>query len=226
MFGIGFKNGSNDRYRARELVDRLSAVFKIRLPPKRDPFMVLVRTVLSQNTNWRNTDVAFDRLVSRLKDSSQLATADLRMIEELIRPAGLYRAKARNLRELARIVQERYGGDLRRVIRRPPEEARQELLSLPGVGHKTADCVLLFAAGRDVLPVDTHVDRVARRMGFAGQDDDREEVKRKLESLIPRGRRGEAHLLLIQLGRRFCRAINPICGECPVRFLCPRIGVS
>jgi endonuclease-3 len=188
--------------------------------------MVLVRTVLSQNTNWRNTKVAFDNLASRFEIPSQFARADLHTIEELIRPAGLYKAKAKNLRGLARVVQEKYGGDLGQVLGKPPEEARQELLTLPGVGYKTADCVLLFAAGRDVLPVDTHVARIAGRMGFAGLHDDREKIKRKLEDLIPQGRRGEAHLLLIQLGRRFCRALNPLCNECPVNLLCPKLGVS
>lgn len=226
MSGTEFKRGLNDRHRAGEVIDRLSAEFQLRLPPRGDPFMVLVRTVLSQNTNWRNTRVAFDNLASRFRSPSQLARADLHTIEELIRPAGLYKAKAKNLRELARVIQKKYGGDLEQVLRKPPEEARQELLTLPGAGYKTADCVLLFAAGREVLPVDTHVARIARRLGFAGPRDDREEIKRKLEGLIPQGKKGEAHLLLIQLGRRFCRALNPLCDECPVNLLCPRVGVS
>ncbi|MEA1904915.1 MAG: endonuclease III [Candidatus Hadarchaeota archaeon] len=226
MSGTEFKRGLNDRHRASEVVDRLSAEFQLRLPPRGNPFMVLVRMVLSQNTNWRNTRVAFDNLISRFGTPSQLAGADMHTIEGLIRSAGLYKAKAKNLRELARVVQEKYGGDLGQVLREPPEEARRELLTLPGVGYKTADCVLLFAAGREVLPVDTHVARIAKRLGFAGPRDDREEIKRKLEGLIPQGKRGEAHLLLIQLGRRFCRALNPLCDECPVNLLCPKVGVS
>lgn len=226
MSSAKFKRGSNDRRRVREIIERLSTEFRLHLPPRGDPFMILVRTVLSQNTNWRNTKTAFDNLSSRFKSPSQLARSRLRTVEGLIRPAGLYKTKARSLRELARVIEEKYGGDLGQVLRKPLEEARQELLSLPGVGYKTADCVLLFATGRGILPVDTHVARIAGRLGFAGLHDDREEIKRKLENLIPKGRRGGAHLLLIQLGRRFCKATNPLCGECPINPLCPRVGLS
>lgn len=188
--------------------------------------MILVGTVLSQNTNWRNTRRAFANFASKFRTPAQLAKAHLREIEKLIRPAGLYRAKARNLRKMARIIQEKYGGDLGGILRKPPDDARRELLEFPGAGHKTADCVLLFAGGRDVLPVDVHVARTARRLGFALLRDGPERVKEKLEPLVPRGRRGEAHLLLIELGRRYCRANEPLCDKCPVNDLCPKAGLD
>ncbi len=188
--------------------------------------MVLVGTVLSQNTNWRNTRRAFDNFAPKFQNPAQLAEAHLREIEKLIRPAGLYKAKARNLREMARIIQEKYGGDLGRILEKPPDEARRELLEFPGVGYKTADCVLLFAGGRDVLPVDVHVARTAKRLGFASLKDSPERVREKLEPLVPKGRRGEAHLLLIELGRQYCRASKPLCSKCPVNDLCPKVGLD
>jgi endonuclease-3 len=106
----------------------------------------------------------------------------------------------------------------------PLEDARQELLSLPGVGYKTADVLLVFAGERDVLPVDTHIFRIAKRLNIAPPKAGYEEVRLRLEELIPRGRRGEAHMLLIQHGRRYCRAQNPLCEKCPINYLCP-IGI-
>lgn len=207
-----------------EILNRLGAEFKLWRRYTDDPFLLLVGTVLSQNTNWRNTRVAYDRLTTKFKTPKHLAGADAREIQRLIKPAGLHQMKARRLKQLARIIRERHGGDLGSVLRMPLEEARQELLSLPGVGHKTADVVLVFAAGRDVLPVDTHIFRISRRLGIAPPEAGYEEVRLRLEELTPSGRREEAHMLLIQHGRRYCRAHNPLCGQCPVSDLCP-IGI-
>jgi len=190
-----------------------------------DPFLALVSTVLSQNTNWRNTKTAYECLTSKFRTPRQIAGADEREIQKLIRPAGLHRIKSKRLRELARAICERYGGNIGHVLKKPLAEARQELLSLPGVGYKTADVVLAFSAGRDVLPVDTHIFRISKRLGFAAPKDNHEKVRIKIEALVPVGRRGEAHMLLIQHGRRYCRAIRPLCVECPVSNYCPKIGV-
>jgi endonuclease-3 len=211
---------AGDRERFVEILDRLSAEFELWRYPSKNPFEVLVQTVLSQNTNWRNTKLAFNRLVQKFKKPEQLAQADPKEIQRLIEPAGLHRMKSARLKRIAQIVCEKYGGDLRKVIRKPIEEARRELLALPGIGYKTADCVLLFAGGRDVLPIDTHIFRVAERLGFTSAEDDYEGVKAKLEALVPSGRRGEAHILLIQHGRRYCRVRDPLCGNCPIWDLC------
>lgn len=214
-----------EKERMTKILDHLGAEFKL-WRPLGSPFSVLVWTVLSQNTNDRNTRLAYDRLTSRFKTFEQLARADLRVIQGLIRPAGLYRAKSKHLRELARIIIKRYGSDLRKVLRKPPDEARLELLELPGVGYKTADCLLFFSAKRDVIPVDTHVARLAKRLGFAAADDDVERVRKKLINVVPEGRRGGAHMLLIQHGRRYCKAIKPTCKICPIEDLCPKIFIK
>lgn len=207
-----------------KILNRLSTEFETWRRYTEDPFLLLVGTVLSQNTNWRNTRTAYNRLVMKFKTPQQLAEADVREVQRLIRPAGLYKIKSKRLKVIAQIVLDRYGGDLNSVLQMLPKKARCELLSIPGVGYKTADVVLVFAGGRDVLPIDTHIFRISKRLGFAPPNADYEEVRRSLEELIPRGRRGEAHILLIQHGRRYCRAPSPLCRECPINDLCP-IGV-
>ncbi len=213
-----------DRRRMAEILNRLGTEFELWGRYTDDPFLLLVGTVLSQNTNWRNTRTAYSCLTAKFRTPKQLANANVKDIKELIRPAGLYREKSKRLREISRAVLEKYGGDLRKVLRKPADEARKELLSLSGVGYKTADVVLAFGAGRDVLPVDTHVFRISKRLGFASPKDDHEQVRVKLEKVAPAGRRSQAHMLLIQLGRRYCRARNPIHEECPINDLCP-IGI-
>jgi len=204
-----------------EILNRLGAEFEPWRRYTDDPFLLLVGTVLSQNTNWRNTRTAYNRLTARFKTPEQLAGAEAREIQKLIRPAGLHRMKSKRLKQLAKVVYERYGGDLGSVLRMPVEDARRELLSLPGVGYKTADVLLVFAGGQDVLPIDTHLFRIAKRLGIAPPKVGYEEVRLRLEGLIPSSLRGEAHMLLIQHGRRYCRARGPLCGKCPISDLCP-----
>lgn len=219
-------NLNGKRRRMAGVLNRLGEEFKPWHGYTDDPFLELVGTVLSQNTSGKNTEVAYNRLTSKFNTPEQFMRADMREIQNLIKPAGLHRIKSRRLKQLARIVCERYHGDIGTVLRRPPEEARRELLSFPGVGYKTADVMLLFAARRDVLPVDTHVFRIAKRLGLASPENDHEEVKAKLEEVTPSGRRGEAHMLLIQHGRRYCRARNPLCKVCPINDLCPKVRVK
>ena len=214
----------DDRHRMTEILNRLGAEFEPWGRYTDDPFLLLVGTVLSQNTNWRNTRTAYNRLTAKFRTPEQLANANLLEIQKLIRPAGLYREKSKRLKEISRAVLEKYGGDLRKVLRKPADGARKELLSLSGVGYKTADVVLAFGAGRDVLPVDTHVFRISKRLGFASPKDDHEQVRAKLEKVAPAGGRSQAHMLLIQLGRRYCRARNPLHEECPINDFCP-IGI-
>ncbi|MEW5994651.1 MAG: endonuclease III [Candidatus Zixiibacteriota bacterium] len=201
-------------------MDLLGKEFK---PWKRqkNPYEVMVWTVLSQHTNDRNTAMASATLLKRFKNWNGLAKGDIAEIKKLIRSAGLQKAKAKHLKEISKSVLERYEGDLGKVLKMPVDDARKELLSLPGVGYKTADVVLAFAGGRDVIAVDTHVFRVSKRLGFASAKDDYEGVKAKLERITPNGRKVEAHTLLIQLGRKYCRALNPLHEKCPVRNLCP-----
>jgi len=189
---------------------------------KREPFQTLIRTVLSQATNDRNRDRAYKNLSERYEITPKaLAAADFREIEEAIRVGGLYRNKSRKIIELSKAVLERFKGSLDFVYSQPLKEARSMLMSIPGVGPKTADVVLLFSASKPVVPVDTHVHRVSRRLGLAPLRGDYEMIRRALESLYTPKDYLAIHLLLIGLGRTYCRARNPSHKPCPVNSLCP-----
>lgn len=206
------------------ILNKLGKVFKSWDISEENPFLLLVRTVLSQNTNDRNSSAAFSNLISKFKTPEQLANARLDEIEKSIKIGGLYHEKAKRLKKISKLVLEKYQGNIKSVLNMPIQEARKELLSLPGIGRKTADIMLAFWAGHDIVPVDTHIFRVSKRLGFADERDNYETVKAKLEQATPRGRRIEAHILLIQLGRNYCRSRNPLHEKCPINRLCP-IGI-
>lgn len=213
-----------ERQRAQRILEVLSREFSV---PKiavssKDVFPTLVRTVLSQATNDRNRDRAYRNLADRYEISPEaLAAADVKAIEEAIRVGGLYRNKARKLKALSNVVVERFKGSLDFIYSEPLEKARSMLMSIPGVGPKTADVVLLFAAGKPTVPVDTHVHRVSRRLGLAPLRGSYEDIRGALESLYSPEDYLAIHLLLIGLGRWFCRARNPLHEPCPLRSLCP-----
>lgn len=186
-----------------------------------DSFEVLVGTVLSQNTNDRNSMLAFRRLKKKFEIRPEvLASAKERDIAASIRPAGLYNMKAPRIKKIAQILLKNYDGKLDDILRLPETEARKHLLELPGVGFKTADVLLAFVAGREVLPVDTHIARVAKRIGVVGYKAGYEEIRSAVESFVSPGKRGRTHLALIKFGRRICRARKPLCPRCPILRLC------
>jgi len=212
------------RSRAREILNRLKSEFNIpdRSSMYRDPFELLVVTVLSQSTTSINTRRAFKRLKDRFNISPEcLVQAEVRDIEEAIRVGGLYRNKARVLKALSKEVLERFGGSLDFIYRVSVDEAREMLMSLPGVGPKTSDVVLLFAVGRNVLPIDTHIDRVSKRLHLAPEKGNYEAVRRSLESLYETEDYLSVHFAFINLGRKYCKARRPLCRQCPVSDLCP-----
>jgi len=184
-------------------------------------FEVLVGTVLSQNTNDRNSILAFKRLKKKFKVRPEiLAKAKKRDIVDCIRPAGLYNMKAPRIRSIAQILLKKYDGKLDDILRLPEAEARKNLLGLPGVGFKTADVLLAFVAGREVLPVDTHIARIAKRIGVAEEKAEYEEIRSALESFVSPTKRVRTHLALIKFGRRICRARKPLCPRCPILKFC------
>jgi len=188
----------------------------------KDPFKVLVRTVISQSTAEVNTRRAYEKLSRKLPITPEdLSKADIKVIEEALRVAGLYRNKARTLKRIAHQILESYGGSLDFIYSEPLIEARRRLMELPGVGFKTADIILLFCANRPVLPVDTHVNRVSKRLGLAPAGADREGVRVSLQSLYRPEEFFDVHMLFIALGRRYCKAIKPSCSICPAVELCP-----
>jgi len=188
----------------------------------RDPFQTLIITVLSQATADKNTARAFENLSGRFSITPEaLAKASVEEIEKAIRVGGLYRNKSRVIKAISRVILEQFKGSLDFIHSLPLEEARKILLSIPGVGPKTADVVLLFCAGKPTIPIDTHVNRVSKRLGLAPQKADYEGVRRALEALYSPDEYLPVHLLLISLGRKYCKARKPLCKPCSVNTLCP-----
>jgi endonuclease-3 len=185
------------------------------------PFEVLIAVILSQSTNRENTIMGFNGLRARYPITPEvLAETDEKKIQECIRPAGLHRQKSKRIKEVARRIVQDFGGDLGRILELPPGEARELLLNFPGVGRKTADVVLAMVAGRDTFPVDVHITRISKRLGIAGEKADYDEIKEKLEELIPRGKMEAFHLSMIEFGREICKARNPKCSICAVNDAC------
>lgn len=188
----------------------------------RNPFQTLIITVISQNTANKNTARAFENLSRRFPITPEaLANADVKEIEEAIRVAGLYRNKSRVIKELSRIIREQFNGSLNFIYSMPFEEARKTLLRIFGVGPKTADVVLLFCAEKPTVPIDTHVNRVSKRLGFVPLNANYEGIRETLQSLFPPEEYLPVHLLLISLGRKYCKARKPLCELCPVNVPCP-----
>jgi endonuclease III len=195
------------------------------LKSKRDPFETFVVTVISQNTADRNTERAFETLSKRFEISPEaLAKADLTQIEEAIRVGGLYNSKAKTIKNAAETILEKYGGNMQSILSLPLEQARETLMEFSGVGPKTADVVLLFSANQPTIPVDTHVNRVAKRLGFAPEKGGYEAIRKSLQALFKPADYLSVHLLLIAHGRKTCKAPRPLCKQCPVNTYCPSNG--
>ena len=190
--------------------------------PDGDPLAALVNTILSQNTNDRNRDIAFTRLRAQFPTWEAVRDAPPEMIIAAIRPAGLAPSKGPHIQAaLRQITEERGELSLAFLGTLPLEEARQWLLSLDGVGPKTAAIVLQFSLGMAAFPVDTHVQRVSGRLGLRPQKMSAEQSHRFLAALFPAEADGPAHLNLIRLGREICRARKPDCASCPLFEICP-----
>ena len=192
---------------------------------RKDPFETLVTTILSQNTADRNTSRAFEALSNRFEITPEaLAKASLPEIEDAIRAAGLYKSKAHAIKQAAITILEKYHGTLKPILSLPLDEARKTLMQFKGVGPKTADVVLLFAAKQPTVPVDTHVNRVSKRLGFVPSGSDYEVVHKNLEAIFDPSDYLAVHVLLIAHGRKTCKARHPICNKCPVNTYCPTKG--
>jgi endonuclease-3 len=205
--------------RLRAILERLRSEYGRPVGrPHGAPIDELVLTVLSQNTNDRNRDVAYRRLRERFDSWPAVRDAPVDDVEEAIRPGGLAPTKAVRIQEILRAIGD---DDLTWLETAPLDEARRYLCALPGVGRKTAACVLLFSYGRPDVPVDTHVYRVGVRLGLFRAAAPLEEAHDEMLRLARGADPYEAHVSLIRHGRRTCVARTPRCGECPLRRMCP-----
>ena len=229
--------------RAAEVVDRLGEVYWTKTYGGQDAFECLVRTILSQNTSDVASQPAHDALLERYGGddadadtdlAAALANADHGRLAETIESAGLYNQKSARIIAAAAWAIDEFGGAPGMdewVAQTPAAEVRDALLELDGVGPKTADCVLLFGGGRPgVFPVDTHVHRIARRLGIAPPAADHEGVRAALEEAVPAEKCGFGHTAMIQFGRDYCKARQPACLDdpeaCPMADLCEQVGVE
>lgn len=200
------------RRRVRALLRALQPALAGPVPERRPPFPTLVAVVLSAQSTDAQADRAAERLLGRFPTAGALARAAPGQVLPLVRTVGLGPSKARHLVAAARAIVTEHRG-------RIPGE-REALERLPGIGHKSAGIILASCFGVPALPVDTHVGRVARRLGLSAARDP-DTIEAALEALLPPERWWSSHHLLIRLGRTFCHAARPACGACPVRRRCP-----
>jgi endonuclease-3 len=215
------------RWTPTELVAVLDEEYgRVEPRPHGDATSELVLTLLSQNTSDHNSGRAFHRLLERFDSWDAVIEAPTSEVEEAIRPGGLAPTKAPRMQALLAEVRERVPGyDLEFLAELPLDEAKAWLRSLPGVGPKTAAIVLLFALGRPALPVDTHVERVAKRLGLVPPKMPVEKTHDALETLLEPHEVYAFHVDLIQHGRRTCHARAPACERCVLLERCPRVGL-
>jgi endonuclease-3 len=182
---------------------------------------VLVDTILSQNTSNANSDAGYRQLRRRFRTWNQVADAPAAEVERHIRVSGLSNQKAPRIQAILRQIKADRGRiDLQHLAAMDEQRAYEYLTSFNGVGPKTANCVLLFAFGMGVFPVDTHIHRIALRLKLIGPKTTAERAHDVLKPMIPPKDRYEMHVQLIEHGRRTCRAINPKCGGCVLLDLC------
>jgi len=205
----------------RKIVEILSEKYEINKWWERYTlFEILVSIILSQRTYWKNVKTAVERFGERFSGVEDVAKASVKEIEDVIKPAGLYKIRARRIKNIAEDLVEKYDGNLYKILNLPYDEAKKKLTSIKGIGPKTADVFLMIVKGEQVLPIDVHIFRIMKRLGIAGERDDYESLRAKLESEIPPKQRTKTHLILIEFGRRICRPQNPKCEECPIKRYC------
>jgi endonuclease-3 len=178
---------------------------------RQTPFQVLIGTVLSQRTRDQKTDEAAKALFSRYPSAEMLAAAEVEEIARLIRPANYYNTKALRIKEISKIILEKHSGST--------PDTMVELMGLPGVGRKTAACVLLYGFRKPALPVDTHVHRISNRIGLINTRSP-EESEADLWKVIPEKYVMFYNELMVKHGQNICRPVRPLCQECPIIRLC------
>ncbi|HWH10600.1 MAG TPA: DNA lyase [Solirubrobacteraceae bacterium] len=208
------------RARVRRVRDRLRDRYGVpRVPPHGRPVDELILTVLSQSTNDRNRDVAFLRVRERFPSWEAVRDAPLAEVEEAIRPGGISKVKSVRIQAILEAIGDPLSLDWMRDA--PVAESRRALCELPGVGRKTAACVLLFSFGLPDIPVDTHVSRVGTRLGLFRPGAPFDELHDAMLGLTAAGEELELHVNLLRHGRRTCHARSPECDACILRRSCP-----
>jgi endonuclease-3 len=208
--------------RVRAVRDRLRLVYGIPgWKAHGHPIAELILTVLSQSTNDRNRDVAYLRLRERLETWEEVRDAPVDEVEEAIRPGGISKVKSARIKSILQAIEPHDEISLAGLAQMTVPQAQEYLTALPGVGRKTAACVLLFALGMRDIPVDTHVSRVGTRLGLFRPKAPFEEMHDEMLAITPEGQELEFHINLLRHGRRTCHARKPECGACALQRMCP-----
>ena len=190
---------------------RMTALRELHDAEAGDPFGILIGTILSARTRDESTARVVKRLLARYPDAAALARARPRDVERAIRPVGFYRVKARRIIRVARLILSEHGG-------RVPDDVAS-LTALPGVGRKTANCVLVYAFDKPAIPVDVHVHRISNRLGLVDTRTP-EETERELARTVPRRYWLEINDTFVMYGQNICRPVSPLCGACGIRSGC------
>ncbi len=204
----------------KRVIDRLIEFLKERYGKRirkvaknnREVFRVLITTILSQRTRDENTERVASALFSKANTPEKILKLSTKQLQKLIKPSGPFRQKAKRIKAVSKIILEKYKGKV--------PKTREELIELPGVGFKTADVVLMYGHGIPSIAIDTHCNRVPKRIGLVEQNADVEGVKSMLESLIPKKDWYIVNMGLVQFGKEICRPINPKCDACPISKYC------
>ena len=178
----------------------------------RSHFELLIAVILSAQTTDERVNTVTPLLFEKYPDAKTMAKADLKDIEDIIKPIGIYKNKAKNIIGTARVLAEKHKGKV-------PND-RKSLEELPGVGRKTANIILNNCFDHPAFAVDTHVSRVSKRLGIADKDDDVKEIEEKLMAYFPEDHWGKLHHQFIFFGRYMCKAVKPECEDCPFKKIC------
>lgn len=197
--------------RIETIMDELRILYNLRVFEDKDPYRVLIRTILSQRTRDENTDQASAELFAEYPTMEDVAIAPQERLEKLVKKAGFFRVKSKRIKEVSNILLDEYEGIV--------PDTMDELLKLPGVGRKTANCVLVYAFEKPAIPVDTHVHRISNRIGLVNTKDP-DATERELEKVIPKEFWIELNDLMVQFGQDICRPIGPKHEECPIAEIC------
>jgi endonuclease-3 len=193
------------------------AVTKISRKEKSDPFLVLIGTLLSLRTKDELTEKVMERLTQQAKTPQALLNIPENKLQKLIYPIGFYRNKSRTLRDVSGIIIEKYGGQV--------PDSIDELLTIKGVGRKTANLVITEGFGKPGICVDTHVHRISNRLGIVSTKNPHE-TEESLRKILPKRYWIIYNTLLVTFGKRICKPISPLCNTCPLSHMCKKVGVS
>jgi endonuclease-3 related protein len=188
--------------------------------PGETPIEIVVGAVLTQNTNWENVRKAITNLqAAGLLDFAILADLPVSALAQYIRPSGYYNIKAKRLKNLLLMVADRYHGNLDLLLADETGRARENLLSVQGIGPETADSILLYAGGHPVFVVDAYTHRAFSRHGLVAEETGYDDLQEEFERRLPRDAAlyNEFHALIVMLGKHYCKKTKPLCGSCPLR---------